>query len=206
MKLYNENYPAPNPRKVRIFLAEKGLSVDLVHVPMRERAHKAAEFLAKNALGQLPVLETDDGQFISESLAICRYLEELHPAKPLFGTRALEKAMIEMWIKRVEFRLWAPMSQAWRNDDPRTEAVVKMRFPEFGAYSRTQVERGDELDRSRAWRRAGVSRGRRDFRWRTSCCCAGLILRSSSTCRCRRRPRSLRRWHAAVSARPTARA
>ena len=87
MKLYNEHYPAPNPRKVRIFLAEKGLNIDLVHVPMRDRAHKTPEFLAKNGLGQLPVLETDDGRFISELLAICRYLEELHPAKPLFGTR-----------------------------------------------------------------------------------------------------------------------
>src|SRR5437868_7866989 len=139
MKLYDEHYPAPNPRKVRIFLAEKGLTVDLVHVPMRERAHKAAEFMQKNALGQLPVLETDDGAFISESLAICRYLEELHPAKPLFGTSAFEKAMIEMWIRRAEFRLWSPLSQAWRNDDPRTEAVVKTRFADFGRFSRTQV-------------------------------------------------------------------
>ena len=64
MKLYNENYHAPNPRKVRIFLAEKGLTLDLVHVPMAQRAHKASEFMAKNSLGQLPVLELDDGRFI----------------------------------------------------------------------------------------------------------------------------------------------
>ncbi|RYF30976.1 MAG: glutathione S-transferase, partial [Cytophagaceae bacterium] len=65
MRLYNENYPAPNPRKVRIFLAEKGLKIDIEHVSMASRAHKSPDFLSKNALGQLPVLETDDGQNIS---------------------------------------------------------------------------------------------------------------------------------------------
>ena len=205
MKLYNENYPAPNPRKVRIFLAEKGLSVDLVHVPMRERAHKAPEFLAKNALGQLPVLETDDGQFISESLAICRYLEELHPAKPLFGTRALEKAMIEMWIKRVEFRLWAPMSQAWRNDDPRTEAVVKTRFPEFGAYSRTQVnEAMSWIDRELGDGRAYLAGDA--FSMADIVLLCGIDLAKFVNMPMPEEAASLRRWHAAVSARPTARA
>jgi glutathione S-transferase len=139
MILYNENYPAPNPRKVRIFLAEKGLQLELVHVPMAQRAHKAADFLQKNSLGQLPVLETDDGKFISESLAICRYLEALHPQKPLFGADAFSQGMVEMWIRRVEFRQWAPMSQVWRNADARTEHVVKTRFAEFGEHNRLLV-------------------------------------------------------------------
>ena len=139
MKLYNEHYPAPNPRKVRIFLAEKGLNVDLVHVPMRDRAHKTPEFLAKNGLGQLPVLETDDGQVhlgVACHLPLSRGTAS---GKAAVRKSALDKAMIEMWIRRAEFRLWAPISQAWRNDDPRTEAVVKTRFQEFGQYSRTQV-------------------------------------------------------------------
>jgi glutathione S-transferase len=74
MKLYNEHNPAPNPRRVRIFLAEKGISMPFVHVPMRQGAHKSAEFMVKNSLGQVPVLELDDGSTLSESIAICRYL------------------------------------------------------------------------------------------------------------------------------------
>src|SRR3954469_5735316 len=129
MKLYTENYPAPNPRKVHIYLAEKGIeTVERVHTRMMERMPKPPDFVAKNSLGQVPVLETDDGRFISESIAICRYLEALHPATPLFGTEPYAQAMIEMWIRRVEFRLWAPMSQVWRNADARTEHVVKIRF------------------------------------------------------------------------------
>src|SRR6201995_3478051 len=76
MKLYTENYPAPNPRKVHIYLAEKGIAnVERVHTKMAERMHKAPDFVAKNSLGQVPVLETDDGRFLSESVAICRYFE-----------------------------------------------------------------------------------------------------------------------------------
>lgn len=205
MKLYNEHYPAPNPRKVRIFLAEKGLTVELVHVPMRERAHKAPEFLARNSLGQLPVLETDDGQFISESLAICRYLEELHPPRPLFGTTALEKAAIEMWIKRAEFRLWAPLSQAWRNDDPRTEAVVKVRFPEFGQYSRTQVK--DAM----SWIDRELADGREFVAGNTFSMADIVLLCGIDFAKFVHMPMpgaaaNLKRWHAAVSARPTTRA
>src|ERR1700722_3545939 len=74
MKLYNEHNPAPNPRRVRIFLAEKNISMPFVHVPMRQGAHKSAEFMVKNSLGQVPVLELDDGSTPSESIAICRYL------------------------------------------------------------------------------------------------------------------------------------
>jgi glutathione S-transferase len=79
MKLYGEDNPAPNPRRVRIFLAEKGMTLEQERVPLRERAHKASDFLEKNSLGQVPVLELDDGSFLSESVSICRYLEGLHP-------------------------------------------------------------------------------------------------------------------------------
>lgn len=205
MKLYNENYPAPNPRKVRVFLAEKGLTVELVHVPMKDRAHKAADFLTLNSLGQLPVLETDDGHFISESLAICRYLEELDPARPLFGTTALDKAMIEMWIKRSEFRLWAPLSQAWRNDDPRTEHVVKVRFREHGQHSRTLVTE------AMAWIDQELGDGRQFLAGSTFSMADIVLLCGIDFAKFVNMPMpeaavNLRRWHAAVSARPSARA
>jgi glutathione S-transferase len=139
MKLYGENNPAPNPRKVRIFLAEKGIAVEQVRVPLMKRAHKAPEFLRKNSLGQLPVLELDDGTCIAESIAICRYFEELAPSPPLFGTGPLGRANVEMWTRRAEFRLWAPIGQVWIHADPRTAAVVPHQYTEFGEMNRTVV-------------------------------------------------------------------
>ncbi len=140
MKLYTENYPAPNPRKVHIYLAEKGIaSVERVHTSMMKRMHKAPDFLAKNSLGQVPVLETDDGRFLSESVAICRYFEALHPDRPLFGRSPFETAAVEMWIRRSEFRLWTPMGQVWINDDPRTAVVNPNQFKEYGVHMRRVV-------------------------------------------------------------------
>ncbi len=139
MKLYGERNPAPNPRKVRIYLAEKGIALEEERVPLMKRAHKAPEFLKKNSLGQVPVLELDDGTCISESVAICRYFEELHPTPPLFGADARERALVEMWTRRAEFRLWNPMSQVWIHADPRTAAVVPRQFTEFGEMNRKVV-------------------------------------------------------------------
>ena len=140
MKLYTENYPAPNPRKVHIYLAEKGIhDVERVHTRMMERMHKAPDFLAKNSLGQVPVLETDDGRFLSESIAICRYIEALRPNPPLFGRSPFEVAEVEMWIRRSEFRLWTPMGQVWINDDPRTAGVNPNQFKEYGQHMRRAV-------------------------------------------------------------------
>lgn len=124
MKLYNENDPAPNPRRVRIFMKEKGIDIPLVHTPLTKRAHKSPEHLTRNPLGQLPVLELDDGTCISESVSICRYLEELHPQPNMFGRDAKECATIDMWIRRVEFRLMMPVGQIWAHTHPFTAAVA----------------------------------------------------------------------------------
>ena len=139
MKLYGENNPAPNPRKVRIFLAEKGIEVEHVRVAIMKREHKAPEFLKKNSLGQLPVLELDDGTYISESLAICRYFEALQPKPALFGEGALKQALVEMWIRRAEFRLWNPMSQVWINADARTAVVNPNQFKDYGEHNKKIV-------------------------------------------------------------------
>ncbi|MBI1328530.1 MAG: glutathione S-transferase [Alphaproteobacteria bacterium] len=146
MKLYDESDPAPNPRRVRIFLKEKDIDIPLVHTPLSKGKHKAPEFLVKNSLGQLPVLELDDGTCISESVAICRYLEELHPEPPLFGSSALERAQVDMWIRRIEFRLMQPVGQIWVNTHPFTAAVVAARggkqHVEFGESNRPIFESG----------------------------------------------------------------
>jgi len=205
VKLYNEDYPAPNPRKVRIYLAEKGLPIELVHVPMRQRAHKAPDFMKKNSLGQLPVLETDDGRFIAESLAICRYLEVLHPGKPMFGTSAMEQAMVEMWIRRAEFRLWAPMSQVWRNADERTEPVIKIRFKDFGEHNRTVVaDAMTWIDSELADGREFVAGDR--FSMADIVLLCGVDFAKFVRMEMPAEAGHLRSWHHRVTARPTARA
>ncbi len=132
MILYDTPSPAPNPRRVRMFAAEKGINLPLQPVSLMAREHKSAEHIARNPLGQTPVLELDDGTTISESVAICRYLEAIHPDVPLFGTSPLEIAQIEMWIRRTEFTLGGPVRNYWVNVHPFTAQVVPERFEEFG--------------------------------------------------------------------------
>lgn len=132
MILYDTPSPAPNPRRVRMFAAEKGIDLLLQPISLMAREHKSAEHLARNPLGQTPVLELDDGTTISESVAICRYIEAIHPEVPLFGTTALEIAQIEMWIRRTEFTLGGPVRNYWVNVHPFTAQVVPERFEDFG--------------------------------------------------------------------------
>jgi glutathione S-transferase len=138
MKLYNERNPAPNPRRVRIFLAEKGLSIPMENVSIRDRAHKSPEFKQKNSLGQLPVLELDDGSHLSESVSICRYLEELHPTPALFGNNALERARVDMWIRRIEFALMNPIAAVWVHTHPYT-AALGTQYKDYGEANRERV-------------------------------------------------------------------
>lgn len=205
MKLYTENYPAPNPRKVHVYLAEKGLTVDRVHTKMQERQHKAPEFLKKNSLGQVPVLETDDGKFISESVAICRYFEALHPAPPLFGRDPFDAATVEMWIRRAEFRLWNPMGQVWINADPRTAAVNPNQFKDYGEHSKKV------LANAMKWIDRELSDGR-EFLAGEHYTMADIVLLCGidfAKFIHQNMPddaQHLRAWHARVSARPSARA
>jgi len=143
MKLYD--YKAgPNPRRVRIYLAEKGIDVPLVHTDIIKREQKTPEFLAKNPIGSIPVLELDDGTCISESVAICRYFEELYPEPPLFGRSALEKAQIEMWLRRVELNFMVPVGMVWIHGHPLTARLVKQ-IPEAAEQNRNRVHLGYQL-------------------------------------------------------------
>jgi glutathione S-transferase len=135
MKLFGERNPAPHPRRVRIFLSEKALELPYEDVPLRKRAHKSPEFRAKNSLGQVPVLELDDGTTLSESVSICRYLDELHPAPPLFGETALERAQIDMWIRRVELVVMQPVAAVWVHAHPLTAGLGEQ-FKDFGESRR----------------------------------------------------------------------
>lgn len=117
MKLYDMRV-APNPRRVRIFLAEKGLEVPRVEINIRAGENLEPAFLAINPRGVLPTLQLEDGTVIDETTAICRYFEELHPDPPLLGRTALEQAMVECWTRRIEFDAGQPVIDAFRNSYP----------------------------------------------------------------------------------------
>jgi len=135
MKLYGAPMPAPNPRRVRMFLVEKGIDLPETKIDMMKREHKSEEFRAKNSMGQIPTLELDDGTCISETVAICRYFEETNPSPPLFGTTAVEKALVDMWIRRIEFTVMMPVGQFWRHAHPRTAALLTQ-YKDFGESNR----------------------------------------------------------------------
>jgi len=109
-----------------------------VHVPMRQGAHKSPEFKAKNSLGQVPVLELDDGATLSESIAICRYLEELHPAPALFGNDPWQRANIEMWMRRIEITLGNRIGAVWINTHKYT-ASLGTQYKDYGEAMRVRA-------------------------------------------------------------------
>ena len=135
MKLYGAPNPAPNPRRVRIFIAEKGIDLPEIRVDLRAREHKREAHRARNAAGQVPTLVLDDGRTLSETVSICRYLEALHPEPALFGRGAFEAAEVDQWIRRVEFILMTPVGMFWRHAHPYT-APLLTQFNDFGESNR----------------------------------------------------------------------
>jgi glutathione S-transferase len=114
MLLYHDPR-APNPRRVRIFLAEKGVAYDTIEVLIASGAHQTPEFRKKNPLQLLPVLELADGRILRESMAICRYIDELHPEPNLLGSDPWERAVIEQWNRHAELELLIPIAMVFRN-------------------------------------------------------------------------------------------
>jgi glutathione S-transferase len=121
----------PNARRVRIFLAEKGISLPMVPTDLGKMDNKSAEFTARNPLQRVPVLELDDGAHLTESVAICRYFEELQLDPPLFGTGARERAFVEMWNRRVELELYLAVQAAFRHTHP---AMAEREVPQVPAW------------------------------------------------------------------------
>ncbi len=138
MKLFDGGR-APNPRRVRIFLAEKGLSVPLEAVDMGAMSHRGEAVTSRNPLQRLPVLELDDGTILTESIAICRYFEELHPSPPLFGTGALGRARVEMWQRRIELNLLNAVAHAFRHIHPAMKDWEIPQLPEWGEANTPKV-------------------------------------------------------------------
>lgn len=138
MKLFDGG-KAPNPRRVRIFLAEKGIEVPLEPVDMGSMGHKGDEVSARNPLQRLPVLELDDGTVLCETMAICRYFEELHPEPALFGHGALGKAQVEMWQRRLELNLFLAVASAFRHLHPAMKEWEVPQIPEWGEANKPKV-------------------------------------------------------------------
>ena len=201
MLFYDSPNPAPNPRRVRIFAAEKGIDLPSQQVSIPQREQKAPEFVAKNPRGQTPILELDDGTVIAESVAIMRYLDALNPEPPLFGGTPLEIAEIEMWNRRVEMILMLPVGAVWVHTH-RFTAALPGRNTEWGEANRPRVEEAMRFfDSSLDGREflAGSAFSAADILLLTTLDFALFVgLEIPEDCA------SLREWHARVSARPSA--
>ena len=142
MKLYDAM--TPNSLRVKVFLAEKGVDVPRQKIDVMGGGTRTPEFLALNSLGELPVLELDDGRILTESVAICRYFEELHPDPSLMGKSAYAQAHIEMWNRRAEQQLFGPVGAMARH----TFAFFADKLEQIPEYAATQ----DRLfDKNWAW-------------------------------------------------------
>lgn len=140
MKLY-DSVRAPNPRRVRWVMAEKGITdIEIVQVDLMAGAHRDPDFVARAGLANIPALELEDGMVITESLAICRYLESVYPEPNLFGQDARDMAVIEMWTRRAEMMVATPLMLAVRHSHPAL-AVLERQVPEVAATNQRQAER-----------------------------------------------------------------
>lgn len=138
MKLYDGGR-APNPRRVRIFLAEKGIEVPLQPVDMAAMEHRSEALARLNPLRRLPVLELDDGTVLTESVAICRYFEEIQPEPALFGRGAVGRAQVEMWQRRVEHGLFMTVAAAFRHLHPAMKGWEVPQVPEWGEANKPKA-------------------------------------------------------------------
>jgi glutathione S-transferase len=140
MKFYDAPF-APNARRVRIFLAEKGVAIPTVEIDLARLEQRSPAFSALNPFQRVPALELDDGTVIAESVAICRYIDELHPEPPMFGVDALDRALIEMWQRRLELSLFYRVTQAFRHSHP---AMKEMESPQIAAWAEVNKSRAIE--------------------------------------------------------------
>ncbi len=133
-----------NPRRVAIFLAEKGMDIPFVDVDLMGGEHRGEAFRALNPWELVPVLELDDGTCISETIAICRYIEELHPEPALFGRDPLERALVEMWQRRIELVLYAAVREVVRHSVPAIRVLEPVQLPEWAEVNRGRAARAIE--------------------------------------------------------------
>jgi glutathione S-transferase len=137
MKLYDFS-GAPNPKKVRVYLAEKGIKVPMEEVSLLSGQNRTPEFLQKNPLGGLPVLQLDDGSYLPESLAIIEYFEELHPSPPMIGTTPLERARVRALERVAELGVLNSIATIFQNTHPFMAGRLKQ-VPEAAENARARL-------------------------------------------------------------------
>ena len=202
LKLYDNAF-APSPRRVRMFLAEKGLPFETIPVDIAAGDTASADFLAVNPLGELPVLELDDGTRLRESLAICRYLETMQPEPALLGRDPRERAEIESIVLQLMFRVYVPTTHAFRHTHKFWAGRIPQ-VPEYGVLAQhTVLAEWQRLDRELASREflAGDRFSFADIVGYTT-----FEFGKPSGIRLQEGQDHLRRWHAAIAARPSAKA
>ena len=199
-----ETRSAPNPRRVRIFLAEKGVTVPYEEWDLTKGVLKSAEFTKLNAFQRVPVLVLDDGSTIAETMAICRYFEEINPLPALFGTGAKPRAVIEMWNRRMEIGLLFHVAAAFRHLHPSMATLEVPQIKDWGEINKPRAQEtvkmmDEQLGHSRFI--AGDSFSVADI----TALCAVDFMRPARI----QRPEGLAnvdRWYAEVSTRPSAKA
>jgi glutathione S-transferase len=203
MKLYDSKM-APNPRRARIFLAEKGITLPTENIDIVAKQHLTPEYAAINPLQRMPALVLDDGTVIAESIAICRYFEAMQPEPPLFGVGAKDIALVEMWNRRCEINFMANVAAVFRHLHP---AMKELEVPQVPAYAEAMRPRAlwflELLDRELA-KREFVAGDRYSVADITALVAVDFMKPARLTI-----PDgadNLKRWHAAVSTRPSARA
>ena len=201
MKLYDGGR-APNPRRVRIFLAEKGTKVPTEQVDLVALQQRSEAYTAINPMQRVPALILDDGTVVAESIAICRYFEALNPDPPLFGRSALDSALVEMWNRRAELHLLFPVASVFQHLHPAMKQMVQPQVPDWGEANKPRVMAflqfldGELKERPYV---AGANYTVADI----TALVAVDFMRVAKLAM----PNELgnvRRWHAAVSARPSA--
>jgi glutathione S-transferase len=201
MKLYDGGR-APNPRRLRIFLAEKGIKIPSEQIDLGQLQQRSEAYTAINPMQRVPALVLDDGTAIAESIAICRYFEVLQPDPPLFGRGALEAALVEMWNRRAELHLFLPVASVFQHLHPAMKVMVDPQVTAWGEANRPRVFDflqfldGELKDRPYV---AGKDYSVADI---TAMVAVDFMRVSKMTV-----PEALanvQRWHAAVSVRPSA--
>src|SRR5471032_472471 len=201
MKLYDSK-GAPNPRRTRIFLAEKGITLPTEQVDIMTMQHKTPEYTAINPLQRMPALVLDDGTVITESVAICRYFEVVQPEPALFGKGPKEIALVEMWNRRCEINFFANVAAVFRHLHPAMKELEVPQIPAFAEANRPRVTWFLELLDRELGTREFVAGDRYSIADITALVATDFMKPARLTM-----PAELsnvKRWHAAVSARPSA--
>jgi glutathione S-transferase len=203
MKIYDFAL-APNPRRLRIFVAEKGLKIPTEQVDIFTGKNRTPEMLAKNPAGGLPLLELDDGSHLAESVAICRYLEGLHPEPNMMGKDSREQSFIEMWNRRIELGLFASAGRAFQHTNELFKARLKQ-MPEYGETQREATKQQLQWLDAQIGNKPFIAGDRVTIADITALVAVDFATQMASV------PldpalKNLTRWHKSVSSRPSAKA